>query len=75
MSEKTIVVQKDGILYTITNTDKNTDDFYSRVQFIFKGSFHSKDEFSQRSKLSNCYLNYKKLGVTYPQNIQSRLNH
>lgn len=73
MSEKTIVVQKDGILYTITNTDKNLDDFYSRVQFIFKGTFQSKDEFSQRLKLSNCYLNYKKLGVTYPENIQSKI--
>jgi hypothetical protein len=74
MSVKTIVVQKEGILYTMTNTDKNLDDFYDRVQFIFKGSFQSKDEFTQRSKLSNCYLNYKKLGVTYPENIQSKLN-
>jgi hypothetical protein len=54
MSGKTIVVQKEGLLYTITNTDKNLDDFYSRVKFIFKGTFQSKDEFTQRSKLSNC---------------------
>ncbi len=73
MSDKTIVVQKDGIVYTITNTDKNQDDFYSRIQFIFKGNFQSKDEFSQRLKLSNCYLNHKKLGVIYPENIQSKI--
>jgi hypothetical protein len=74
MSGKTIVVQKEGLLYTVTNTDKDLDDFYSRVKFIFKGTFQSKDEFTQRSKLSNCYLNHKKLGVVYPEHIQSKLN-
>ena len=60
MSAKTIVVQKNGVLYTMTNTDKKIDDFYSRVQFIFKGTFSTKDEFDQRFTLSNCYLQHKK---------------
>ncbi len=72
MSSKTMVVQKDGILYTMVNTDKNTQDFYNRVQFIFKGTFSNKDEFSQRFKLSNCYLNYKKLGAIYPEEVQKQ---
>ena len=74
MFSKTIVIQKDGILYTLINTDKKKEDFYTRVQFIFKGTFSTKDEFDQRFTLSNCYLQHKKLGVVYPEPIQSKLH-
>jgi hypothetical protein len=71
MSSKTTVVQKDGVLYTITNNDHNIEDFNDRMEFIFRTSCSSKDEFDNRVKLSNCYMNTKKLRVVYPENIQS----
>lgn len=73
MSGKSLVVQKDGILYTITNTDHNLEDSSLRLRFIFRNSFRSKDEFHERWRLSNCYLQYKKRGVRYAPDIQSKL--
>jgi hypothetical protein len=74
MSSKTTVIQKDGILYTMTNNDKNITVFNDRLQFIFKTSTTSKDEFDNRVKLSNCYINSKHLHVVYPENIQSQFS-
>jgi|LauGreDrversion4_2_1035121.scaffolds.fasta_scaffold58980_3 hypothetical protein len=73
MSGKSLVVQKDGILYTITNTDHNLEDSSLRLRFIFRDSFRSKDDFQERWRLSNCYLQYKKRGVRYAPEIQSKL--
>jgi len=73
MSSKSIVVQKDGILYTVTTNDQNLEDCSLRLRFIFRNSFRSKDELDERWRLSNCYLNYKKRGLIYVPDIQSKL--
>lgn len=68
-----VVVQKGGVLYTIENHDGNSSDFNERLKFIFNGSVNTKEEFTKRIKLSNCYMNTIKLGVTYPEDIQNKL--
>jgi hypothetical protein len=73
MSSKSIVVQKDGILYTVTTNDQNLEDSSLRLRFIFRNSFRSKDELDERWRLSNCYLNHKKRGLIYAPDIQSKL--
>jgi hypothetical protein len=70
---ESLVVQRGGVFYTIENRDSNKTDFNKRVKFIFNGSINTKEEFTKRLKLSNCYMNSIKLGVTYPDDIQSQL--
>jgi hypothetical protein len=69
-----VVVQRNGVFYTLENRDGKKDDFNKRLKFIFSGSIKDKDEFTKRLKLSNCYMNSIKLGVTYPESIQTQLN-
>lgn len=68
-----VVVQRNGVFYTIENRDRNKGDFNKRLKFIFSGSLENKDEFTKRMKLSNCYINTIKLGVKYPEDIQKLL--
>ena len=68
-----LVVQRGGVFYTIENRDSNKKDFNKRFKFIFNVSINTKEEFTKRLKLSNCYMNSIKLGVTYPEEIQSQL--
>jgi hypothetical protein len=68
-----VVVQKGGVLYTLDNHDSNSNDFNERLKFIFNGPVNTKEEFTKRMKLSNCYMNTIKLGVTYPEDIQNKL--
>jgi hypothetical protein len=67
------VVQKGGVLYTLDNHDGKPGDFNERLKFIFNGHVTTKEEFTKRMKLSNCYMNTIKLGVTYPEDIQKQL--
>jgi hypothetical protein len=68
-----VVAQKGGVFYTIENRDSNKGDFNKRLKFIFSGSINNKEEFTKRFKLSNCYMNTMKLGVTYSEEIQKQL--
>jgi hypothetical protein len=68
-----VVVQRGGVFYTVENRDRNKSDFNERLKFIFSSSIGSKEEFTKRLKLSNCYMNTIKLGVTYPEGIQNQL--
>ena len=68
-----VVVQRGGVFYTIENRDRNKNDFNKRLKFVFSNSIDTKEEFTKRMKLSNCYLNTIKLGVTYPEDIQKLL--
>jgi hypothetical protein len=70
---ESVVVQKGGVLYTLENHDFKPSDFNERLKFIFNGSVITKEEFTKRMKLSNCYMNTIKLGVTYPEDIQNKL--
>lgn len=70
---ESVVVQKGGVFYTIENRDRNKIDFNVRLKFIFSSSLDTKEEFTKRMKLSNCYMNNIKLGVTYPETIQKQL--
>ncbi len=69
-----VVVQRSGVFYTVENRDRNKGDFNKRLKFIFSSSISTKEEFTKRLKLSNCYINTIKLGVTYPEEIQNQLN-
>jgi hypothetical protein len=68
-----VVVQRGGVFYTIDNRDRNKNDFNMRLKFIFSSSIGTKEEFTKRFKLSNCYMNTNKLGVKYPEAIQNQL--
>jgi hypothetical protein len=70
---ESLAVQKGGVIYTVENRDGKISDFNKRIKFIFTGSLNNKEEFTKRVKLSNCYMNHIKLGVTYPENIQNLL--
>jgi hypothetical protein len=68
-----VVVQRGGIFFTVENRDNNKADFNNRLKFVFSSSISTKEEFTKRLKLSNCYINTMKLGVTYPDDIQNQL--
>jgi hypothetical protein len=68
-----VVVQRNGVFYTIENRDRNKSDFNKRLKFICSSSLECKEDFTKRLKLSNCYMNTIKLGVTYPEGIQNQL--
>ncbi len=68
-----VVVQRGGVFYTLENRERNKNDFNKRLKFIFSGSVETKEEFTKRLKLSNCYINTIKLGVAYPAEIQNQL--
>ena len=68
-----VVVQRGGVFYTVENRDRNNNDFNKRLKFVFSSSLDTKEEFTKRMKLSNCYINTIKLGVTYPEEIQKLL--
>jgi hypothetical protein len=71
---ESVTVQRGGVFYTLENRDRNKVDFNKRVKFIFSGSVGTKEEFTKRLKLSNCFINSITLGVTYPEEIQKQLN-
>jgi hypothetical protein len=68
-----VVVQRNGVFYTLENRDFNKSDFNKRLKFIFSGNIDTKEEFTKRMKLSNCYVNNIKLGVIYSEEIQNKL--
>jgi hypothetical protein len=61
MPPKKTVIQKDGMLYIIDHPT------YPKSQVVNKA-----EDKQPTSIIMQCYENYKKLGVTYPHNIQSQ---
>jgi hypothetical protein len=72
---KKTVIQKDGILYIVDHpaytkkTEVITDNTQQHKQHHQQ---HQKQYKQPNSIISQCYENHKKLGVTYPDNIQSQ---
>lgn len=58
---KKTVIQKDGLLYIVDHPA------FSKVPIV-----EQKAQKQPQDIISQCYMNHKKLGVTYPDNIQSQ---
>jgi hypothetical protein len=62
---KKTVIQKDGILYIVDHPA-----YTKKVEVVTE---HKQQQHKQpNSIILQCYENHKKLGVTYPDSIQSR---
>jgi hypothetical protein len=62
-----MLVQKGGILYTFESKKEPEE-----LKFIFSNFNNRKDEFELKKKLVKCYINHKKLGVTYSKEIMDK---
>jgi hypothetical protein len=63
---KKTVIQKDGILYIVDHPA-----YTKKVEVVKEHNGH-KQQKQPNSIISQCYENHKKLGVTYPDSIQSQ---
>ncbi len=67
-----ILFQKSGILYTLQ--EEPTDDFYIRLAFIYRGRGKlSATDIEYRTKLAQCYVEYKLHGCKYSQDIMDMI--
>ncbi len=66
-------VQKNGIIYSVNKSSENNERFYDRMKFIFMNLKTDKNDFEHKSKLANCYINHKYLGVLYNKEIMDAI--
>jgi hypothetical protein len=78
---KKTVIQKDGILYIVDHPayTKKTEVIIENTQQQHKQQQHKQQQHTQQQQhkqpnsiISQCYENHKKIGVTYPDSIQSQ---
>ena len=65
----TTLIQKNGMLFTISNNGENEEDFSLKLEFIFKDFKNERGEFETKSNLAKCYVQHKKLGCIYNKEI------
>jgi hypothetical protein len=65
-THKKTVIQKDGILYIVDHPA------YTKKAEVLTEHKQHKQPKQPNSIISQCYENHKKLGVTYPDSIQSQ---
>jgi hypothetical protein len=64
---KKTVIQKDGILYIVEHPA-----YTKKTEVVTEHKQQHKQHKQPNSIISQCYENHKKLGVTYPDSIQSQ---
>lgn len=68
---KKTVIQKDGMLHIVDHPAFSKEKCQEQKREDNKQTLYKQHK-QPRDIISQCYMNHKKLGVTYPDNIQSQ---